>query len=306
MLLKPWVREAQDGDRVLLQADGFLASFDGPGVRKLMPDVLALLDGSRTRDAIVSEFDIRAQAAVSQLLTMLEEQRLVVEVDAGTTSERGYDDASLEHLIAFAGSSELPANALSHLRVAVLGESSTALRIRELLSASGVLIADRNRFDGFSFVVAAPAAEDVAALSDWNREALRAETPWLPVVPFDGHDWSVGPLIVPHETCCFECYRTRHALTLEYAADAPLVDVAPSRSRNMPAVDAIIAGIAATSVWRWLVFADAYLPGIVHCLSLSAGFRLAAHEVRRVPRCPACWETGTTARVVPWHDASAT
>jgi bacteriocin biosynthesis cyclodehydratase domain-containing protein len=179
--------------------------------------------------------------------------------------------------------------------------------VRALLSDTG-LVADvgGSGFFDSDFVVAAPAADEMPELSVWNRQALAARVAWLPLSPFDGHGWTIGPFAIPHETCCFECYRTRRALTVEYADDAKLVDIAASRSRNVTPVDAIVAGIAAMFAWRWLALSDPYLPGMLYSLGWSEGLSLGKHEVLRVPRCSACAEPGIAAGLAPWREPAAT
>jgi bacteriocin biosynthesis cyclodehydratase domain-containing protein len=132
-------------------------------------------------------------------------------------------------------------------------------------------------------------------------EALEARAPWLQVLPFDGRYASVGPLYLPGDTCCYECFRLRREANLDGGAELSLLDGAPADHPAAPALDAVVGGLAALVVSGWLVHDDHYAPGAFYALELLPTLGLTAHHVYRVPRCPACSELADIAPPLPWH-----
>jgi bacteriocin biosynthesis cyclodehydratase domain-containing protein len=150
-------------------------------------------------------------------------------------------------------------------------------------------------------VIAAPAPPELACLESWNERALAAGTPWLQVLPYDGRFAAVGPLFVPHQTCCSTCYRLRRRANVPYPDEFDAVEAASIAARVPPSVDAIVAGLAATLALRWLVIRDHALPGSFYALELGLVFSLQRHIVHRVPRCPACSGLDEVAPPLPWY-----
>src|SRR5204862_290297 len=64
--------------------------------------------------------------------------------------------------------------------------------------------------------VVVPGNDEIAALSRWNQCALDVGQPWLLTLPFDGRFAAVGPLFLPGDTCCYECFRLRRLAGLDY------------------------------------------------------------------------------------------
>jgi len=71
-------------------------------------------------------------------------------------------------------------------------------------------------------------------------------------------------------------------------------------------LDAIVSGLAAMLVLRWLAARDPSLPGILYALELVPQLALTAHTVYRVPRCPTCFETGHAGTPMPWASETLT
>jgi bacteriocin biosynthesis cyclodehydratase domain-containing protein len=165
----------------------------------------------------------------------------------------------------------------------------------ERASLAGPADADR-------LAVVVPDAAEVPRLPDWNETALRTGAPWLAVLPFDGRFAAIGPLFVPGETACYECYRIRRASNLAYPEEFWALEREPRRAPNAPALVSTVAGLAAIVAVRWLVERDASLPGILVALELGGLPTLTAHHVYRVPRCPACSDTERVALAAPWFD----
>jgi bacteriocin biosynthesis cyclodehydratase domain-containing protein len=143
------------------------------------------------------------------------------------------------------------------------------------------------------------------ALGDWNGQALAIGQPWLQVLPFDGRYASVGPLYVPDETCCFECFRLRRAANLDAGDELALLEATPAAYQAAPAVQALLAGIAATLALDWLVLRNNFVPLAFYAVALGPVLDVSMHHVHRVPRCPACSGLADVAAPLPWHKEHA-
>ena len=155
-----------------------------------------------------------------------------------------------------------------------------------------------------AFAIVAPEAGDVPALAAWNTRFLAASTTWFQLLPFNGRFAVAGPLCVPGETACYECYRLRRAANVGFSEEFLALERAAGCQSSTPSFDALVAGIASTLVLRWVVVRDPFLPGRLFTVGLEDGLRVEAHEVLRVPRCPACSGLGGRAGPLPWAEAA--
>jgi bacteriocin biosynthesis cyclodehydratase domain-containing protein len=304
-LLAPWYRLIEDGDRLLLEHGRSVVVLEGRAVRLLLPALLPLLDGTRTIDEIVARIGEPAQPAVELALSLLGENGLLAE---GPAPEPG-GPASALALAAHYGLA--PAVAVERLRsasVGVIGGSWAAEAIARTLRSAGVGTIVRAGWDGVDEVdlaVVAPSALETPLLTSWNRLALECDTRWLGVRPFDGLVATVGPLVVPGESACYECLLHRLAAHVEYGRDLLRIESSPPAAGELAPVQAITAGVAAQLVLGWAAGLDTALPGALHVLELRPVLSLASHAILRVPRCPACSTAERLAPPLPWHDAES-
>jgi bacteriocin biosynthesis cyclodehydratase domain-containing protein len=193
-------------------------------------------------------------------------------------------------------------------RVGVVGGSATAADVARLLRVAGVRRLRRwpwRRSGDADFCVVAPATDEVDRLQGWNAVALEHGIRWLPVRPWDGRCALVGPLVVPHESCCYECVLLRRAANVEYRDDLVDVDAAPVAASAPAPFGTLVSALAAYSALRWLVGLDTALPGVLQAVEARPVLSLSSHTVLRVPRCPACSPAMRTAAPLPWHEAQA-
>ena len=311
--LKPWYRVLQREDKVLLQYGETLVSFEGRAATRLLPALLPLLDGTRALDEIVEIIGPAVRQAVEQALGLLQEHGLLTEPAPEAVTES--ETRSAEFLAATDPLGRTTAELVSTIRgarVAVAGAGPLAAEVASSLRRSGVgglermsLSMESAELGGFQLGLAVPSGEELPTLSQWNEAALVAGVPWLQVLPFDGLFGAVGPLYVPGETACYECFRIRRASNVDYGREfLALQDVAAP----LPAaasVEAIVAGLAATFALRWLAHRDQFLPGTWYALELGLRPALGVHVLYRVPRCPTCSELGKAAQPLPWHKGAA-
>jgi bacteriocin biosynthesis cyclodehydratase domain-containing protein len=301
-LLAPWCRLVEDGDRLLLEHARSVVVLEGGAVRTLLPELLPLLDGSRTRAEIGDALGPAARPAVEQALELLAANGLLV--DGG--AEAGRD------ALAVAAAYRLgPGDAgrrLREARVAVVGESRIGRTVARLLRRCGIGSVERLGWDAaapLDLAVVAPASSEAGRLESWNAAALDSGTRWLGIRPFDGAVATVGPLVVPGESPCHACLLLRLGGHLEYGSDFALIERTPVAVEAGAELDAIAAGVAAHLVLGWVGGHDTRLPGLVHVLESGPPLALSAHPILRVPRCPACSPAERRAPRAPWHEAAA-
>jgi bacteriocin biosynthesis cyclodehydratase domain-containing protein len=274
---------------------------DGAAARRLLPALLPLLDGTRTVDQVVSCVGEPARPAVERALRLLADHKLVVEGSPGHEPDPAAAAASFVTAAAPTSTPGALAEALRRARVGVLGSGALAVDVARSLQAGGIAHvvpgAGRERLD---LVVAAPSPRETALLADWNREALERGLVWLQVVPFDGRFAAVGPLFVPGETCCRQCYVLRRHANVPYPDEFESLEASPVTAVTPAPLRTAIAGLAGLVALRWLAARDPHLPGALFALEPAEGLSLSRHVVHRVPRCPVCSPAASGGRPLPW------
>jgi bacteriocin biosynthesis cyclodehydratase domain-containing protein len=301
-LLKPWYRLSLDDGCAVLRFAGSVLEFEGAAAKRLLPHLLPLLDGTRTVDEVVGELGEAVRPAVEHALSLLRAHDLIT---AGTPPDAAVGGRRTTELLAAvdaAGRTLADLHArLVAVEVRVLGTGPAAQPVARLLQASDVLAVDRLAWDDEppvdGLVVAVPRSEELADLAAWNR---RAVGPWLQVLPFDGRLAAVGPVFVPGQTACHECFLLRRDSTI-----APMPDRSQGRHSGSPALDAVVAGLAAHIALRWLVAGDHADAGVLLAVEPGAELRCTRHFVYRVPRCPACSPVAQRAAASPWSGIAA-
>jgi bacteriocin biosynthesis cyclodehydratase domain-containing protein len=307
--LAPWYRIATADDEVVLEYGQRIICLAGRASAVLVPVLLPLLDGTRTLDDIVEVLGEPARPAIEAALERLEEHDLLLDGPPIPDHVPASVSATAELLTSLRpGETTLreAARALDSRSVSVVGSGPAAVEVGRLLRQSGVHIRrDDSISAGVDLVVCAPAPAQLPALGDWNEEALAAGQPWLQVLPFDGRYASVGPLYVPDETCCLECFRLRRVANLDAARELALLEATPAAYPVAPALQALVGGIAATLALEWLVLGEHHVPSAFYAVELDRIIAVSTHHVHRVPRCPACSGLADVAAPLPWHKEHA-
>lgn len=300
-LLKPWYRLSLEGGRSTLRYAGSVLEFEGAAAERLLPHLLPLLDGSRTVDDVVAELGEPARPAVEHALSLLRAHDLLTEQAPPGAAVGSRRCAELLAATDRAGRTVAELHArLARVDVRVLGSGPAAEPVGRLLQASGCAAVESLAWDEPApdgFVVAVPGAAEMPLLEEWNR---RARAPWLQLLPFDGRLAAVGPVVVPGQTACHECYLRRRDSTI-----APIPDRTTGAYAGAPALDALLAGLAAHVALRWLAAGDVADAGVLLAVELDPELRCTRHFVHRVPRCPACSPSARRAAASPWSAVAA-
>jgi bacteriocin biosynthesis cyclodehydratase domain-containing protein len=179
--------------------------------------------------------------------------------------------------------------------VAVSGGNATAARLCALLEEAGFgeIVADAEPgalSDRVPAVVAAVSESGFGALSAWNDFSLEHDVPFLPVAIEDLVAY-VGPLVVPHQTACFECFLRRRYSNLDEAEARRPVELRGGGTPVVglhPGICAVAAGAAALELSKlFLPWHGVQQAGHLLTFNLLAG-RSGRHRVLKLPRCPAC------------------
>ena len=306
--LRPWYRTARDGERLLLEHGGTVVVLEGGALKRLVPALLPLLDGTRGLDEIVAQLGAPARPAIEQALALLAERGLLTEGPPLDDLPEPFA-ASAESLSATRREGASPDHVHSRLRdarVAVAGGPRLAANLARELLRAGVGRVDHVDWKATGLdrthdvAVAAALPDELLELDDWDRRRHDDGVAWLALPPFDGRLAPIGPLVVPGETACLACYRLRRAATSDCRDELRALDGSPSRARRTTALESLVAGIAALALLRYLAGLDPTLPGSFYALDAGVPLSLSRHRVLRVPRCPACSQVDVLAAPLPW------
>ena len=300
-LLKPWYRLVRHEERVLLEHGRTVVVFEGGAAREFLPTLLPLLDGARTVDELCELMGPSVRPAVENALALLGERGLLTagplrapDPDRGRIAESLAAESARED-----GIDEI-ARRLETATVSLLGDELALDGLARLLQQSAVGAVRRAvpAEPGASLVVVGPGGDRAT----WNRLALERGGDWLPFGELDGGAVTIGPLIVPNETACFQCLVLRRESTSGCAQELALFRGSPPPAPR-PSVLATATALAAELVMRWLGTRDPSLPGALFTVRSLDGISVDTHRVLRVPRCGACSRVAGVAQPSPWHEA---
>jgi len=304
-LLAPWYRVVGDGGRLLLEHAQSLVVLEGEAVRTLLPALLPLLDGKHGIDELATRLGPAARPAIEAALELLTAPGVVVD---GPDAPADLRAPARRAASAYGLAPAVAAERLRRATVALVGTGELRLDVVRLLAATGLRNLRRLGWRGrgrADLVVVTPAADELDRLPGWNRAALELRRPYLLVRPWDGRLASVGPLVLPGQTGCYQCLLLRRGANSGFADELDELEAAPLAAPPDAPAGSIAAAIAADVVERWLVGRDPTVPGVLYAVERQPELRLGAHAVLRVPRCPSCSVEERQAAPLPWHAAAA-
>ena len=295
--LKPWYRVAKGGDSTLFHFGRSMVAIREPGAGGLLRRLLPLLDGTRDLDHIAMEFPPDQRDSVFLSLGLMNSRQLLLDGPIEMSSSEGAGQTA-EFLGAALGRPVHPnrvASAVARSIVGVIGSARAATVAVDLLSKAGSHARSLGS-DGWqpraladlTLLIAAPTAGEVERLAGVNRTCLDARVPWLQVLPFDGDCAIVGPIFVPWQTCCFECFQRRRNSNSTLARFLRSFDGRSATSPTAEPVEHLLAAFASLVALRWLLSTEIETPGRAYCVQFSSQVSFEAHTIYRVPRCAAC------------------
>jgi bacteriocin biosynthesis cyclodehydratase domain-containing protein len=144
--------------------------------------------------------------------------------------------------------------------------------------------------DGVGCLVAASDFGGPYLLREWNAFCVEEGVHFLPVV-LDRFIGTVGPLVIPGETACYECFRSRENANLDAPEIVRLVESGAAERQAVtgfhPAMTGVLGEIAAMELCKLY---GGGLPWhanrIIEVNLLEPS--LTSRRVLRLPRCPVC------------------
>lgn len=296
-LLKPWYAVLEHEGATLFHYGRSLVAIRGAGVGGLLQRLLPLLDGAHAVDDIAKEFPPQERTVVFRSVGLMNTRELLLDGPMDTTASE-HSGQTARFLGAALGLPIHPnrlASAVEKSVIGIVGSSAAASITHEILSKSGsqawaLSSPDRvpQALDALTLLVAAPSIEQIDSLSAINRACLQARTPWVQILPFDGEIAVVGPVYIPGQTCCYECFRLRRASNSPLGQFLTTSADSSRKSLSAVSVEHAIAGFASLVVFRWLLGPAIEQPGRAFTFGLGGTMSFESHTVYRVPRCPVC------------------
>lgn len=319
---------------VILRRGATEVRINGERSQEAVETILAAVSGRGATVAEVCErFAERDRPAVTRLLGQLRTRRLLVPADS---SPPAGNDSRLDIFYWHFGQRGADvARSLSSRQIAVVGVNAVSQHLLRALTAIGStnvavldypplrgtehLATDNGTGGADTTVVPADWLDQVDAdelhcviatsdfgasecLRRWNRFCVERGIPFLPVVQRDLLG-TVGPLVLPGETPCYECVRARESSHLDDPAARHAVAEAAFEGQRFaalhPAAATVLAELAAVELSKWFGGGRPSTRQVGTLVEVNvAEPALAVRKVLRVPRCPVCSPSNS-------HSASA-
>ena len=307
--LPPWYRLVRAPGKIVLEHGQRIVCLEGAAADRLLPAMLPLLDGTRTVDEIVRMLGEPARPAVENVIVELDGRGVLIDGPPIEADEPRPVAETAQFLAALRPGGPSLAGTVAALRgcsVGIAGDGASGAEAARTLRSAGV---DVRRIEGpavgVDLTICAPSPVELPGLRPWNDQALAAAATWLQLLPFDGLYAAIGPLYLPGDTCCYECFRLRRAANIDAVEELPLLEATPARYPSSPSVDTIAGAIAAQLAMGWLVHGDHYAPAAFYALQLMPTVSLTLHHVHRVPRCHACSGLADVSPPLGWYKEAA-
>lgn len=307
------------GDGVVVKRGSTEVAISGAGAVAVVEELTNIASRGATATEICEQFEPEDRAVVAALLDGLVASRLFVR-DAPSSSEAEEGNLDVwywEHETTRAAA----AQALNDANLVVVGLNGISEQLARSLRAVGAraprLVRDA-RFDDRSMaseaaglfdtepgsfeswlaeppapscVVATSPFGNLRALLDCNRACLERQQRFLPVWLQNSVGY-VGPLVLPGETACLDCARTRWNAGLDDSlARAAVDDVPPDAQRLIgfhPAMASMLGDLAALELSRFFVRGLPLSRLGTHTEMHMLAPRLNVRPVLKLPRCPSC------------------
>ena len=219
-LLKPWYRLSAESGRSVLRYAGSVLEFEGAAAERLLPHLLPLLDGTRTVDDVVGGAGRSASARRSSTRSPS---------CARTTCSPSRSPPASRRAGARSCSRRRRVTRCAERPRAPRSAEACIVRQRPRRRAARAHPAGERRARRGAARLGRRATRrarrrrsleaELPRLEEWNERALDARATWMQVLPFDGRFAAVGPVFVPGQTACHECYRWRRDSTIAPAPD---------------------------------------------------------------------------------------
>jgi len=294
-LMVPWAKPVELSNGALqFRADESVYNLRHPLFVKTFSAIRPMLDGKYSVAEIANceTSDILPTTIIFLLKTLT---GLGLLVDAGSIpASSPFERDQALFLTQFPCDPAVVVARVSAARVLVAGSGSMRDEVSEKITATGALAWLSPGFDTLAddrpdLVVYCDSSAAESNAGYFNEIALQQNIPVLYVQVFGQHAL-LGPLVIPGETSCLECKRTRVRCNGLAAGEESYLESSAGQfdATAFPPFRAILAGHIAGEVHRIL---GRYAPPATlgQCLEISATSPSARrHYILRVPGCIAC------------------
>ena len=263
---------------------------DKLGVVKATLDLIA--SGLDPQDALTGFPAEQKADAAERILEMLRQRKLII---AGNRSEKTVIDPIYPWLRHIAAADK------ASLHCAVVGDGLLASIVTEELSEIGMkpfrchANLDLRAAADMNFAVVCLDHPNEALLRKLNRIAVKRNIALL-YVSLDRHIASIGPLVLPRATACYECYyhRVRSSRKTMEIENVTLSSSQPSR-----VVARLAAAQAVATILRFISGAsfDLHLTSVLRHNLLDG--RSGYSTILKIPRCSVCGSANLTKPLMP-------
>jgi thiazole/oxazole-forming peptide maturase SagC family component len=145
--------------------------------------------------------------------------------------------------------------------------------------------------ESFDCLVATSDFGGMHLLRSWNEFCVLHRRTFLPVLLQDMIGY-VGPLVIPGETACFECFRLRRNTHLPDPQSRQLIEAVAFEGQRtagfLPPMASLLGDVAAIELLKLMTLAPPlWRVGTVIEVNLMAP-DMSARGVLKLPRCPVC------------------
>jgi bacteriocin biosynthesis cyclodehydratase domain-containing protein len=256
--------------------------------------VLSWFDGTRSEEDV--RVLLRGKLADSdRLIDFLKAREILIE--AG-----GSDDSFVDYLrsvarpVAYLRDDRRDSGNLTESSIRLRGSGALAVACQEILPVLGLQLDNVAGDDSAaSLILGLSDTMDHSLLRRFNQDAVKSGRPIL-FASLDRFLVRVGPLVVPGESACFECFHHRLRSQLHFPREFDArVDGKRSGPRNTPSMLAvrIASTLVATSIAGFFLQNAALgLPNVVLEQNLLEN-KLSKLPILKLPRCPICGPAGS-------------
>ncbi|HEY3741315.1 MAG TPA: TOMM precursor leader peptide-binding protein [Bryobacteraceae bacterium] len=321
-------RVVQFDDGAILKRGAMETRVRGERALEVLQYVLEATREGLDLDELRDRFAEIDRPGLEELLRHLMDRRILVHVNDTETQEPSVETPESIFYWDFNQDALVARERLRDVRVAIAGVNEVSLELDRALRRSGyeniriidALVFRNSRLftsngvlkDGFS-TEAVPLNLDqwgesvrnegvdcVIATSDhggahwmrkWNEMCVGSKTPFFPVCLQDMVGY-IGPLVIPGETACTECLRSRQNSNLESPAEERALEPTAFEGQSVtsfhPCMPAAVAQVAAMELIKFHSKALPYSRvGTLIELNLLGPF-VTTHKILRVPNCTVC------------------
>lgn len=303
--ISPFVSLIEVDSRIFVRTDLKTFTLTGGDVQDFLRRALPLLDGNRDAKAILEAFPDYSDESVRAFLTNLKTLGLVVEAGEDTNSP---DILRQEKLSAFVTSWEPSVQdikaRLSREHVAIVGEFEWLAGVCQELEQSGVERLTKLSFpngaksfeppDDITLLLAIAHPDELGLFDMVARLGEQRKLRYL-IAQIDGLSAILGPVVIPGQTACWECLRSRRLANQPSFSENALLqsqllskNSTQRRRLSPPGAVAILTGLILGETIKLLTN---YTPS--HLVGRQLEFNLITHateihDLIRLPWCSVC------------------